>query len=162
MIPRLLDLVDLDFFLVAMPYTLLDQDVLDHEFALCAQRNIGLIIGSVFASGILATGPVPGATYAYQVAEPQIVEKVRQIEAVCARHDVPLAAAAIQFPLAHPLVASVIPGAVAASQVRRNAELLRMPIPAALWDELRAEQLLHPAAPVPLAARNGVATTAKS
>jgi D-threo-aldose 1-dehydrogenase len=157
MIPRLLDLVDLDFFLVAMPYTLLDQDVLDHEFPLCAQRNVGLIIGSVFASGILATGPVAGATYAYQPAEPKIVEKVRRIEAACARHDVPLAAAAIQFPLAHPLVAAVIPGAVSASQVQRNAELLRIPIPAALWDELRADQLLHPAAPVPVAARNGVA-----
>jgi D-threo-aldose 1-dehydrogenase len=159
MISRLLDLVDLDFFLVAMPYTLLDQDVLDHEFPLCAQRNVGLIIGSVFASGILATGPVPGATYAYQPAEPGIIEKARRIEAVCARYAVPLAAAAMQFPLAHPLVTSIIPGAVSASQVQRNAELLRIPIPAALWDELRANQLLHPAAPVPVAARDGVAAT---
>lgn len=159
MIPRLLDLVDLDFFLVAMPYTLLDQDVLDHEFPLCAERNVGLIIGAVFASGILATGAVPGATYAYQPAEADVVEKVRRIEAVCARHDVPLAAAAIQFPLAHPLVASVIPGAVSASQVQRNAELLRTPIPAELWDELKTDRLLHSAAPVPGPARNGVAIT---
>ncbi len=149
MIPRLLDLLDLDYFTVAMPYTLLDQDVLDDEFPRCAERNVGIIIGSVFASGILATGPIPGATYAYAEAAPEIVRKVQQIEAVCKRHGVALPAAAIQFPLGNPLVAAVIPGAVDPAQVARNVEHFTTPIPAALWDELKAERLLHPQAPVP-------------
>jgi D-threo-aldose 1-dehydrogenase len=149
MIPRFLDLIDLDFFLVAMPYTLLDQDVLDHEFPRCVEKGIGFVIGAVFASGILATGPVQGARYAYQPALPEVLAKVARIEAVCARHNVPLAAAALQFPLGHPSVASVIPGGLSPEHVKQNVAAFCHPIPTALWAELKQEGLLRRDAPVP-------------
>ena len=109
-IPRFLDLFDMDFFLLAMRYTLLEQDVLETEFPLCEKRGVGIVIGGGYNSGILATGAVPGAMYNYAPAGPDILERVRKIEAVCARHHVPLPAAALQFPLGHPIVASIIPG----------------------------------------------------
>lgn len=149
LIPRFLDLFDMDFFLVAMPYTLLHQEVLDEEFPHCVERGVGFIIGAVFQSGVLATGAVDGAHYNYAPAPPDILEKVRRIEAVCARYAVPLAAAALQFPLGHPSVASVIPGASRPAQVERNLAAFRHPIPADLWAELKAEGLLRPDAPVP-------------
>ncbi len=99
MIPRFLDVVDLDFFLVALPYTLLDQEVLEAEFPLCVERGIGFVIGAVFASGILATGAVPGAKYKYADPTPEVIERVRRIAAVCARHDVPLAGGGAAIPV---------------------------------------------------------------
>ncbi len=149
MIPRMLDLMELDFFLVALPYTLLDTDVLDSEFPRCAAQGVGFVIGATFASGILATGAVQGAKYRYQDPTPEIVAKVRRIEAVCERHGVPLPAAALQFPLGHPSVAAVIPGAITADQVRRNVASFRHPIPADLWAELKHEGLLRADAPTP-------------
>ncbi len=149
MMPRFLDLMDIDFFLVAMPYTLLDQDVLDAEFPRCAARGVGFVIGATFASGILATGAVPGATYSYRPAEPAMLARVARIEAVCARHNVPLPAAALQFPLGHPSVASVIPGALLPGHVTRNVAAFRHEIPADFWAELKHEGLLRKDAPVP-------------
>jgi D-threo-aldose 1-dehydrogenase len=149
MIPRLLDLLDLDFFLVAMPYTLLDTDVLDNDFPLCAARGVGFVIGAPFASGILATGAVQGARYRYADATSEIMAKVKRIETVCERHSVPLAAAALQFPLGHPSVAAVIPGALLPEQVTRNVAAFRHTIPAAFWAELKSEGLLREDAPVP-------------
>jgi D-threo-aldose 1-dehydrogenase len=149
MIPRFLDLIDLDFFLVAMPYTLLDQQVLDREFPRCAEQGIGFVIGAVFASGILATGAMQGARYAYSTATAEILAKVTRIEAVCERHGVPLAAAALQFPFGHPSVASVIPGGLSPEHVTRNVAAFRHPIPAALWAELKHEDLLRADAPTP-------------
>ena len=149
MMPRFLDLVDIDFFTVAMPYTLLDQKVLDKEFPRCAERDVDVVIGAVFASGILATGPVDGAHYAYAPAKEEILEKTRRIEAVCRRHETPLGAAAIQFPLAHPIVAAIIPGALRAVHVETNVKLFRHPIPTELWVELKAEGLLRQDAPTP-------------
>jgi len=148
-IPHFLDAIDLDLFLVAMPYTLLDQSVLDDEFPACAKRDINFVIGAVFASGILVSGPVEGAKYAYSPAEPEILEKTRKIEAVCQRHDVPLPAAALQFPLGHPQVSAIIPGAMAPFHIDSTLELYQKPIPADLWAELKAEGLLHPEAPTP-------------
>ncbi len=149
MIPRFLDLIDVDFFLVALPYTLLDQQVLDSEFPRCAEQGIGFVIGAPFASGILATGSVQGARYAYAPAAPEILAKVSRIEAVCERNGVPLAAAALQFPFGHPSVASVIPGALAPEHVTRNVAAFRHPIPPALWEELKHEGLLRADAPTP-------------
>ncbi|MDR3470643.1 MAG: aldo/keto reductase [Devosia sp.] len=148
-IPLFLERFDLDFFLVASPYTLLDQMVLDEEFPLCQARGVGLVIGAVFATGILATGPVEGARYNYRPATPDALDRVRRIEAVCRRHGVPLAAAALQFPLHHPLVASVIPGAFHPDQVRQNVATMRHDIPDVLWSELKAEGLIRPDAPTP-------------
>jgi D-threo-aldose 1-dehydrogenase len=149
MIPRFLDLMDIDFFLVAMPYTLLDTDVLDSEFPRCAAHGVGFIIGATFASGILASGAVPGARYRYADATPEILAKVKRIEAVCAHHNVPLSAAALQFPLGHPAVAAVIPGALLPGHVTRNVAAFRHAIPAAFWAELKYEGLLRMDAPVP-------------
>jgi D-threo-aldose 1-dehydrogenase len=149
LIPRFLEIVDLDFFLIAMPYTLLRQEMLDAEFPTCAERGIGFVIGAPYQSGILATGAVEGANYDYAPASPEVMDKVRRIESVCARHDVPIAAAALQFPLGHPSVASVIPGARSAAHVERNVAAFRHPIPADLWAELKAQGLLREDAPVP-------------
>jgi D-threo-aldose 1-dehydrogenase len=148
-IPRFLDLFDIDFFLLAMRYTLLEQEVLESEFPRCAERGVGIIIGGGYNSGILATGAVPGAMYNYEPAGPAILERVSRIERVCARHAVPLAAAALQFPLGHPIVASIIPGAITRVQVERNLAAFRHPIPRELWAELKHEKLIRADAPVP-------------
>jgi D-threo-aldose 1-dehydrogenase len=150
MIPRFLERFPLDFFLVAMPYTLLEQGALDHELPLCAERGVGVVIGAPFGSGILARGPDAPSTYGYRPAEAPVVERTRRIAAVCARHDVPLGAAALQFPLGHPSVASVIPGPNSPQQVRSNVQWMRTLIPAPLWSELKGEGLLRPDAPVPV------------
>jgi len=149
MIPRFLDHFDMDYFLLAMPYTLLDQSALEEELPMCEKYGVSVIVGAVFASGILATGARPGSLYAYQPAEAPILDKVERIEAVCARHGVPIGAAAIQFPLAHPRVVSVIPGANAPAQVHENLANVCHPIPRDLWAELKRESLLHPDAPTP-------------
>lgn len=149
LIPRWLERFDPDFFLVAMPYTLLDQDALDDDLPLCAERDVGIVIGSVYSSGILATGINDNAVYRYGQPPAAIVDKVRGMEAVCARHDVSLRAAALQFPLGHDSVAAIIPGAISPDQVRENAALLKQPIPADFWAELKAEGLLRDDAPTP-------------
>jgi D-threo-aldose 1-dehydrogenase len=149
LIPRFLDRLDIDFFLVAMPYTLLDQAVLEEEFPRCLDRGVGIVIGSPLASGILATGAGPDAKYGYGPPPAAVLEKLRGIQAVAARHAVPLAAAALQFPLGHPAVAAVVPGAVSPGQVAANLAAMRHDIPADFWSELKAESLLHPAAPCP-------------
>lgn len=149
MIPRFLERFDLDLFIVALPYTLLDQPALDRELPLCVERGVSVVIGAPFASGILAGGPDSGATYAYAPAPPEVLERTRRIQAVCARHGVPLGTAALQFPLAHPAVAAVIPGPNAPEQARQNLEWVRARIPADLWSELKADGLLRPDAPTP-------------
>ena len=149
MITRILDQVDLDFFLVAMPYTLVDQAPLDEALPRCAEKGVGIIIGSPYASGILATGPVEGAKYNYAPASDDVLAKVRGIQTVCARHKVPLQAAALQFPLGHDSVAAIIPGAVSAKEVEQNLSYFRMEIPTDCWAELKAEGLLRADAPVP-------------
>lgn len=149
MIPRFLDLMEIEFFLVALPYTLLDTNVLASEFPRCVAHGVGFVIGAPFASGILATGAVPGARYRYADATPEILAKVKRIEAVSLRHKVPLAAAALQFPLGHPAVASVIPGALLPEQVERNVAAFRHVIPTGFWAELKQEGLLRSDAPVP-------------
>jgi D-threo-aldose 1-dehydrogenase len=140
---------DFDGFLLAGRYTLLEQEALTSFLPLCERRGLFVVIGGPFNSGILATGAVEGATYNYRPAPPEIRARVARIEAVCRRHAVPLAAAALQFPLAHPAVRSVIPGARSADEVRANLGLLRVPIPAALWTDLREARLLRADAPTP-------------
>lgn len=146
---RFLEYVPLDFFLVAMPYTLMDQAVLDREFPACEKQGVGVVVGAPYASGILAVGAVPEAKYQYAPATPEALDKVSRIQKVCEQHQVPLKAAALQFPLGHPLVASIIPGAFLPGQVRENRELLDTKIPKDFWVQLKHEQLLHPEAPLP-------------
>ena len=150
MIGRFLDRCALDFFLVAMPYTLLDQAPLDDGLPRCAERGIGIVIGSPYASGILATGAVEGAQVQLRARRrPRSWRRPAGSRRSAARHGVPLAAAALQFPLGHPAVAALIPGAVAPAEVERNLAHFRGPIPAGLWADLKADGLIHPAAPVP-------------
>lgn len=149
MIPRFVDLLDLDFFLVALRYTLGDHSALEVEVPLCAERGIGFVIGAVFSSGIYATGPVPGARFNYHEATQEELERARRIEAVCKGFGVPLAAAALQFPLHHPLVTSVIPGAFQPEHVIHNIAHMRHDIPDALWVELKRQGLIHANAPTP-------------
>ncbi|WP_395446261.1 aldo/keto reductase (plasmid) [Aminobacter sp. UC22_36] len=150
MIPRLLELFDMDFLLLALKYTLGEQETLDAEIPLCVERNVGLIIGGVFNSGLYATGPVPNAKYNYADPTPAQLVKAEKIAAVCARHGVPLIAAALQFPLLHPQVTCVIPGAFARDQVTANLAHVRRDIPADLWAELKHEGLIHADAPISL------------
>ena len=149
LIHRFLDLMPLDFFIVAMPYTLLDQDALDKEFPRCEEEGVGVVIGSVFASGILVTGPSETATYAYAPASPAILEKTSRIQAVCDRYGVPLPAAAMQFPLGHPAVASVIPGAFKPEFIDANKQNFMHVIPSELWTDLKEDGLIREDAPVP-------------
>lgn len=141
--------VDLDFCLVAMPYTLLDQASLTGGMAIAQKRGVSVIIGAPFASGILVTGSSGPAHYAYGKAPPEVQARVRGIEAVCAAHHVALPAAALQFVLAHPIVASVIPGGAKPEEVTQNVASLAAPIPAGFWSDLKAQKLIHPDAPVP-------------
>lgn len=148
-VPRFVENFDMDYFLYAGPYTLLDQPGLDNDLPLCVEKNIGIILGGVFASGILATGAVDGALYRYVDAEPEVMEKVKKITAICASHGVKLSAAALQFPMHHPAVASVIPGANHPDQVASNYAQVTTDIPNDLWDELKHEKCLRSNAPTP-------------
>jgi D-threo-aldose 1-dehydrogenase len=136
---------DWDAFLLAGRYTLLEQAPLDDLIPQCVERGTSLIIGGPLNSGILAGRD----TWNYEPAPPEIIERVDRIEAVCQAHNVPMAAAALQFPLAHPVVASVIPGPRSAAEFSENLPLFSLKIPPGLWSDLRAEHLLHPDAPVP-------------
>jgi hypothetical protein len=140
---------DFDLFLLAGRYTLLEQDPLETFLPLCEQRGIGILCGGPYNSGILATGAREGAVYNYVLAPPSVVERVRKIEAVCAAHLVSLPCAALQFPLAHQAIVSVIPGGKTADEVRRNAAQLEVAIPPAFWADLKTAGLIAAHAPVP-------------
>lgn len=144
--------VDLDIILLAGRYTLLEQTALDSFLPLAARKEIPVIVGGPYNSGILAQAdPGDGAArYDYAAAPPEIVERVRSLRSVCAAHGIPLAAAALQFPLAHPQVASVIPGMSSPAEVAQTLAWASWPIPDALWNDLRRDGLLHPNAPTPV------------
>jgi len=138
-----------DCFLLAGRYSLIDHTGLKELLPLCVEKQISIIIGGPYNSGILATGPKPGAKFNYADAPPEILEKVRKVEEVCQRHQVPMKAAALQFPLAHPAVAAVIPGARSVAELEENFRLISHPIPGDFWADLRAKGLLPAEAPVP-------------
>jgi D-threo-aldose 1-dehydrogenase len=138
---------DFDLFLLAGRYTLLEQEALKSFLPLCEERGIGIILGGPFNSGILATGPVTGAYFNYERAPRAILEHVAKIEALCKVHKVKLAEAALRFPLHHPTVISVIPGAISPQQVLLNMRMLSKKVPKALWQDLKAAGFLHRDAP---------------
>ena len=141
----------LDVILLAGRYTLLEQNALDALFPACEAAGTAIVVGGPYNSGILAVGTRTAAPlyYDYEPAPSAVIEKVRKIEAVCDRHAVPLAAAALQFPLAHGIVASVIPGLDSAARVEQTIALYHHKIPAALWQDLRRENLIRADAPIP-------------
>ena len=134
-----------DAFVLAGRYTLLEQEGLDDLFPKCLEAGISIIIGAAHNTGILAGRD----SWNYRPAPPGIVERVNAIRAVCEYHRVPLIAAALQFPLAHPAVAAVLPGPATVEEIELDVRLLRHPIPPALWADLRNARLLHPDAPTP-------------
>jgi len=148
MIPLFLERFRPDFFLVAMPYTLLDQSALEHELPLCEQRGVKVVIGSPFASGILASG-VDRIEGTYNYRSEEIVARVAGIQEVCRRHQVPLRAAALQFPLGHPQVTSVLSGIASADQIVDNIAMILHPIPSDFWSDLHESELIRKNAPVP-------------
>jgi D-threo-aldose 1-dehydrogenase len=137
--------VNLDAILLAGRYTLLEQGAIAELLPLCQARGVGVIVGGPFNSGVLAGG----AHYDYAAAPADVAARVGALRAVCAAHGVAVEAAALQFPLAHAAVVSVIPGARAAAEVAANAAHLRAPLPAALWSDLRARGLIAAGAPTP-------------
>jgi D-threo-aldose 1-dehydrogenase len=141
---------DFDCFMLAGRYTLLDHSALDSFMPDCERRGISVLMAAPFNSGILATGAKAGATFFYVEAEAEVMARTGRIEAVCKRHDVAIAAAALQFPLAHPAVVSVVTGMRNAGEVRANVAHCRAAIPRAFWDELRHEGLIAQHAPIPI------------
>ncbi len=140
---------DPDIILLAGRYTLLEQDALKSFLPLCEERGVGIVIGGPYNSGILATGPRPGAFYNYDPAPQDILDRVTKIEAVCTAHNVPMVDAAFQFPLCHPAVVSVIPGGQAVAEMQSNLSAANARIPTDLWQELKAERLIAEDAPIP-------------
>lgn len=134
-----------DVFLLAGRYTLLEQEPMDDLLPMCVARGTSIVVGGPLNSGILAGRD----TWNYAAAPAHVVERVKRLQAVCDAHNVPLPAAALQFPLAHPAVCAIIPGPRSAAEFEQNLELLHMKIPAAFWAALRDADLLHPEAPTP-------------
>lgn len=136
---------DLDVVMLAGRYTLLEQTALDSFFPLCLRRGVRVIAAGPFNSGILSGGNA----YNYAPAPEAVRQRAADLNRVCAAHDVPLAAAALQFPLGHAVVTTVVAGMATPEEVRANVELMRLPIPTALWDALKQEGLLRDDAPTP-------------
>ncbi|WP_144150842.1 aldo/keto reductase [Paraburkholderia sp. BCC1885] len=140
---------DIDCALLAGRYTLLEQATLNDLLPACEARGVGILLGGAFNSGILARGVQGELKFNYAAAPQEVIDRVARLEAVCRAHDVPLAAAALQFPYAHPAVATVLTGARSVAELRENVASFERPIPAALWTALRDEGLLDSRAPVP-------------
>lgn len=140
---------DIDCALLAGRYTLLEQTTLDDLLPACEKRGVSILLGGAFNSGILARGVEGDLKFNYGDAPRAVIERVARLQAVCREHGVPLAAAALQFPYAHPAVATVLTGARSADELRENAASFEQPIPAELWSALRDQGLLDHRAPAP-------------
>jgi D-threo-aldose 1-dehydrogenase len=148
MLTRFVRESDVDVVLLAGRYTLLDQGALDDLLPACLERRTSVVLGGVFNSGVLAN-PDRNLTYDYGDAPKDVIERARRIADICARHGVDLRAAALQFPLAHRAITTVVIGARSRDEVEQNTQYAGAPIPAPLWDDLRSEGLLRADAPVP-------------
>ncbi|MFF5212990.1 aldo/keto reductase [Streptosporangium sp. NPDC000396] len=148
MLTRFIRDTDIDAVLLAGRYTLLDQGAMAELLPEAARRGVSVIVGGVFNSGVLAD-PRPGATFDYATAPPELVDRALRMQAVCARHGVPLRAAAVRFALAPQSVTSVLIGARSADEVTDAVRLLDLDIPDALWQELQNTGLLPENLPLP-------------
>ena len=140
---------DFDCFLLAGRYTLLDHAALPQFLPLCQEKNISVIIGGPYNSGILASDLSEAATFNYMPATAKVLNQARRCKVVCDRHAVPLKAAALQFVLSHPAVTATIPGPRSVAEAEENFQMIGYPIPSALWAELRQEGLIPAEAPTP-------------
>lgn len=145
---RFAEQADPDVFLLAGRYTLLEQTSLGF-LQVCKEKGIGIFLGGVYNSGILATGPKETAQYNYHNAPAAILEKAAKIQAICERYGVPLNRAALHFARAHPTITSLVVGAVKPAEVEANVGALAATIPADLWQELRRAGLIDADAPTP-------------
>ncbi len=143
---------DFDCFLVAGRYTLLDQSALAELLPLCVEGRVSVVLAGPYNSGILASDLSPGASYHYEAAPPEILDRARRLRAVCDGHGVPLKAAAIQFGLAHPAAVSALPGPHTPAEVEENVLMASYPIPGALWNDLKDRGMLPESAPTPAGA----------
>jgi D-threo-aldose 1-dehydrogenase len=139
---RFLQEADFDCCMMAGGWTLLQHEALAALLPHCADRGVAVMVAAPFDTGILATGPVPGARYAYRPAPPDILDRAARLQAICTRHGLPLAAAALHFPLLHPAVASVVAGHGTVAELQANLRLLDQPAPPALWHDMVAAGLL--------------------
>ena len=140
---QVLDFMDVDCFLLAGRFTLLEQEPLDAFLPQCVERGVSLIIGGPYNSGILATDDRRRATYDYKPAPEHLWQKAQKIRRMCESHGVDPRAAALQYPLKHPAVAAVIPGVWTDEEVTTNLSLFNAEIPAALWRDLAAAELVR-------------------
>ena len=140
---------DFDCFLLAGRYSILEQGAMDELFPLCAEKNIGIMLGGTYNSGILASNLGVGAKFNYAEAPEDVLERARGLQTVAARHRVSLKAAALRFALAHPQVTCIIPGTRVPDRVNENLKLVDEPIPSEFWAELKAGNLIRQDAPVP-------------
>jgi D-threo-aldose 1-dehydrogenase len=145
---RFAEAVPVDCFLLAGRYTLLDQDALEALFPLCQAKGIGILLGGIYNSGILAD---PSATpkFNYQDADAGLVARARALDVLCRKHGTDLKAAALQFCMAHPAVTVALMGARNAAEVTDNLAMAEAAVPAAFWQELRAQGLVDARAPLP-------------
>jgi D-threo-aldose 1-dehydrogenase len=148
---ELLEHCQLDCLLLAGRYTLLEQSPLDRLLPLCEERGVAIICGGPFNSGVLAAGSRAGANTHYNYAPPpaQVLARVAQLEVLCGEYQVPLQAAALQFPLGHRCVTSVVAGAASGAESRNIAAQFAHPIPPEFWAALRRRGLVDPRAPLP-------------
>lgn len=128
---------DMDLFLLAGRFTLLEQHALKSFLPLCLKRKMHVVVGGPFNSGILATGPIEGAHFNYEPAPRQVLEHVRDIKTICDAHGVELKEAAVQFPLLHQAVMSVIPGGALPAHIAQNIDAFEAEIPPSLWEDLQ-------------------------
>ncbi|GAA1819791.1 aldo/keto reductase [Luedemannella flava] len=135
MLARFVRETDVDVVLVAGRYTLLDREAAAELLPLCAERGVGVLVGGAFNSGILAD-PNPGARFNYAPADPAVLGRARAMQRLCAAYGLPLAAAALQFPLRHPAVSAVVAGVRSAAEIREDLALLEVPVPEELWAAL--------------------------
>jgi D-threo-aldose 1-dehydrogenase len=148
---ELLQRCEFDCILLAGRYTLLEQQPLGDLLPLCEARGVSIIAGGPFNSGILAAGSRAGAQshYNYEAPPPAVLARVRELEAACEEFSVPLQAAALQFPLGHPAVVSVVAGCVTAAESRNAVNMFTTKIPSEFWTALRDRELIDPRSPLP-------------
>jgi D-threo-aldose 1-dehydrogenase len=148
---ELLESCEIDCILLAGRYTLLEQPALERLLPLCVERRVSILCGGPFNSGILAAGSRAAARAHYNYAAPpaEVIARVRALEDLCAEFEVPLQAAALQFPLGHPAIASVVAGCVTGAEAHNCARMFRHPIPADFWHALRERGLVDERAPLP-------------
>jgi D-threo-aldose 1-dehydrogenase len=148
MLARFAEAAPADCFLLAGRYTLLDQGALTTLFPICRAKSIGVILGGIYNSGILAN-PRAGAKFNYEDADAALVARALALEALCRKHGTELKAAAVQFCMAHPAVTVALQGARTAAEVSDNIAMAERSVPFAFWQELRERRLVDAAAPLP-------------